>query len=81
MSCKDMRCKLLASFDWNVADQALLLLLPEQRNASSDLNETVQMLIVSKDQLTFNKVGNIWIIIDASRDESSTGMSMPSTGD
>jgi hypothetical protein len=59
MSCKDMCCKLLTSFDGNMADKSFLFLFPEQRNASSDLNETVQMLIISKDELAFNKVGYI----------------------
>jgi len=81
MSCKDMCCQLLTSFDWNMADESFLFLFPEQRNASSDLNETVQMLIVSKNELTFNEVGYIWIIINTSRDKSSAGMSMPSTWD
>lgn len=76
-----MCSQLLASLDWNVADKSFLFLLPEQRNTSSDLNETVQMLIIGNYELTFNKVGDIWIIINASWDKSSTSVSMPPTWD
>lgn len=54
-----MSSQLLASLDGNMTYKSFLFLFPEQRNAASDLNKTVQMLIVCEDELTFNEVGDI----------------------
>lgn len=52
-----------------VIDESLLLLLPEQRNASTNLNHAEQFVVVCNDQLRLNEVGDVRVVVDASCDE------------
>jgi hypothetical protein len=61
--------------------QPFLLLLPKKWNTASNLYQTIKMLVICKNKFTFNEISNIWIIINSSRNEPSSGHGMTSSGD
>ena len=70
MSFKNICGQFLSSFyRYNILD-ILLFLLPKKRDASSDLEKTIKMLLVGDYQFRLNKICHIWIIIDSSWYES-----------
>ena len=61
--------------------QALLLLLPKQRNAASDLYEAIQVAFAGHDEFALDKVCHVRVVVDASRDESSPCHRVATSGD
>ena len=60
------------TLDRNEVIDALLLLLPEQGNAASNLNKTVHVLLEGDNELTFHEVCDVRVVIDSTRDKASS---------
>lgn len=59
VALEDVLGESLGSLDGDGVVEALLLLLPEERNAASDLHEAVHVLLIGDDQLTLHEVSHV----------------------
>lgn len=67
-----MACKILVSFYGNNVIQTFLLLLPKQRDTSSNLTKTIKVLVVCYYDFTLDEVGHIRVVVYTSCNESGT---------
>lgn len=74
---KNMASQLIASLDIDPIVETLVLLLPEQRYAATNLHETEHQRLRHNDQLALHEVGHIGIVVDAAPDKSGSSHGVP----
>ena len=81
MALEHMTSEVFISLDTYNIIKTFLFLLPKQGNASPNLHQAIKMAIVGYNELTFYKIGDIWVVVDASWDEAGTCHRVPPTRD
>lgn len=72
MTIKYMAGQSFISLNRNNVVQTFLFLFPKQGYTPANLQKTIQMLVIGYDDFTFDVVGYIRIIVNASRNETSS---------